>query len=849
MFRFLFLLCSLFILPLCCCEEIVTAKPETPANENDVLLDKAFDALHWFDTLGSTVNKKGEPPKKYREKISPLELFRVVLILKQFDKPEKTEIAEKLLAMIPYFEIPPEDAFGLLDEWDKKSWDTIAGLNKDVVEKINRDAVYFRKNMLTSIEKVALFKEPGNAEELFKVLDVITVTGRNVLTRHYLKKFSEDKNFNVTPEVAAEIIDTTGSDSLFRIAADKKLAPFGKEAVEKLIAEAQKHWQNTGIVSEAAKKLTSQLSDAPQEHLDALAVLWKGGRVSLKELIGELEKTHNVKEADEITAVILSMRRDSKEILAAVLGSRNEDTRYYAARGLAASIKPDEVFLLYPYIYADNTGQKEVRKLLQQRHIDLPAKAEAIKELYLRAEDYLEHRRTLPFDADRKVSFWHWSSEENTPEAVNELIPLEQAFNQYARDYAVKCTELDEHQSERIRQLVYTASAEAGIIQTDVPQENTEFWEKLFAENIAKEHFKAAVFGIESLAKSGDKSLVESRDGKVRPLVQATVAKDSRVRFAALKAVMELKPETPYAGSSFISETLIWFSKSNGERLIVTAHPKLSAAKNIAGYFMEAGYKDEAATTCRDAFQLACESPDVELVVIDAITRQPPLGDFLAAMTADCRTAEIPIAVLSSDKEKLKPENNQQYRRTQEHFDKRHPDNPYVNGLALTYPWITSKESADWILKDLLAKTGSTPVPAEERLKQARQALVWLKDIIEDSQKGYKIYQFDDIDTVVFKAIESNVRLAEGLDLAASVKNPRLQKILYEIAANAVHPMAVRNTAAASFERSIKLHGILLRGQEIQHIYDRYNVSEHEPKESQQLLSKIIDAVEANYKK
>jgi hypothetical protein len=79
--------------------------------------------------------------------------------------------------------------------------------------------------------------------------------------------------------------------------------------------------------------------------------------------------------------------------------------------------------------------------------------------------------------------------------------------------------------------------------------------------------------------------------------------------------------------------------------------------------------------------------------------------------------------------------------------------------------------------------------------------------------------------------------------LAAEVRSAALQAAIYELAANSIYPMTLRRQAGTAFEQSIETFGVLLRGNQIQRLYDRYNQSEHESQESQELLSRLIDVV------
>jgi hypothetical protein len=131
------------------------------------------------------------------------------------------------------------------------------------------------------------------------------------------------------------------------------------------------------------------------------------------------------------------------------------------------------------------------------------------------------------------------------------------------------------------------------------------------------------------------------------------------------------------------------------------------------------------------------------------------------------------------------------------------------------------------------------------RLEQAKQALRWLREIrLAELESGVKIYHFDDFDAVVLDAMRSERRFSEGLQLAAVVRSAVIQSAIYEMAANAIFPMWVREQAGDAFEESIERCGILLRGQQIQRLYDRYNASEFESLESQELLGRLLDVVE-----
>jgi hypothetical protein len=382
------------------------------------------------------------------------------------------------------------------------------------------------------------------------------------------------------------------------------------------------------------------------------------------------------------------------------------------------------------------------------------------------------------------------------------------------------------------------------------PQKQRSLLEEVLQFAIRKEHYAAAQVAAQMLGRLNDQDVLQpAANGKPSPLIQAVMAKDRRVRFAALEAVMNLQPAAPYSGSGFVAETLVWFSRSDGQRILISAHPKLANAAKTAGFFISSGYRGELAQTCRTAMQCAAETPDTELIVVDRITSEPSVAELVQEIRNDPRTADIPVAVLSDNEIILESSPNFQNRPEMQKIDQLHPNAPFTVSLSQTYPYVVNEDAAKWVHNDLFTKTGIEHVPPAIRLEQARKSLGWIKTILEKNQNGRKIYHFEDLEDTVLRALRSGGRIEEGLELAAVVKSNAMQAAIGETAANALFPIELRQKAANAFKKSIDNFGILLRGQQVQRLYDRYNAGESEPKESQKLLESLIDLVEEKFNK
>jgi len=573
-----------------------------------------------------------------------------------------------------------------------------------------------------------------------------------------------------------------------------------------------------------------------REALPALQVLWKGDHLSVQQVFEKLGTIEDEREADELTAVLLSLRPDMKEALAAALSSGNPTLRYHAARGLAVSVSPQESFLLYHFLFSGypETETETVKNILKQRRIDIPSQEQAAAILFERGTDYFERRRPLRADADGKITVWNWTWYRSKPGEpiyygsdrdnvqTSTFDDIEIAYQYLADRYyrqSVECIPLTSVNYKAYRLAFVIARLEflghRGIqIQDLSPYGLLEIVrdtdvERLLYTSLEKKCFYAAQAAMLAIRRMKDTDLslpisapvysysLKSTNDQLRPLVQAVVSPNRNVRFVALETIMSIESAKPFAGSSLVADTLVWFSKSEGEKTMLSGHPQMATAMQTANLFLGLGYKTDVATTCRELFEKAAATPDVEVVFVDVRTTQPPVGEFVQMMQKDARTANIPIAVLGEDSRRQTADGN------------RGATAPLAG--SLTYPRLANEEAAHWVLNHLLS-SAVCRLPSDTRLEQAKQALVWLREIkLAELESGAKVYHFENFDSVVLDALNSERRVKEGLVLASVVKSAQIQSILNEMATNAVYPMWLREEASEALEESIERFGRLRR--------------------------------------
>jgi hypothetical protein len=150
-----------------------------------------------------------------------------------------------------------------------------------------------------------------------------------------------------------------------------------------------------------------------------------------------------------------------------------------------------------------------------------------------------------------------------------------------------------------------------------------------------------------------------------------------------------------------------------------------------------------------------------------------------------------------------------------------------------------------FITDDLFFKTSTHPNAAPLRLAQGREALGWIRDIVAERKAGEQgLYDFENLDTVVMTALSSTTLFRQGLELAAVIRSATMQIRLAEIASQQTLDIKLRQLASQKFAESIEHNGVLLRGNQLKTLYNRYNASEQESKDSQEVLGALLNAVE-----
>lgn len=638
----------------------------------------------------------------------------------------------------------------------------------------------------------------------------------------------------------ADLAARFGSAAFIKLASVEELKPAGADFARQVLDAAERLAQDPTRLAELIEKLKHPSANV--RHTAGLR-LRSGGDKAVLALIAALQDPAFAEHLAAVRAALVLQGTPAVGPLAAVLEAAPDELAAQAAIVLGRLDRQGELCLYAPALALHTAPglQEAARTALERARGQLPLPAEAAAELYDLARAYFDGIEGVESDASGRFAIWQWDPQLKQP--VRTDVDARAATLYQALLYVSRARRILP-ENKRLALLYLSILLEIAGRQPGAPaiplseaqqadlagvgDLDIATLETLLEENAGQGHVAAAAGVAEVLGRSGKIDVLYTRQPKPSPLVHAVMHPSRRLRFAALAAVLSLNSPKPYPGSSFVLESLGYFSSSLGTPHAVAAAPKLSEARRLAGMLVEMGYEAEAVTTARDLVKLATASPDYDLVLIDARLAMPASGQVLQELRRDARTAAVPLAIVGS-------------------LDVLPAAERLAAGFERAAAFVRPADLAAlrFQVDTLLAKLDMLPPPPGERIAQAQQALAWLTTLAETRRDLYDLHRVQE--QVVLAAWTPELTLA-ATRLLGKLATPLAQRTLLDLASQTTQPLDARQAALAAFAESLAAHGTLLTAREIELQYERYNQSERQDRQSQQILGRILDLIEARAK-
>ena len=629
-----------------------------------------------------------------------------------------------------------------------------------------------------------------------------------------------------------------GTAFFARIARDPKMQPAG-EQFAKAVQDAA--YQAARDPQRLAAQIQRLSDPSPLAHAQAVQELQRAGDAVVAPLLQALADPARQAEHPQIRAAVVELGEPLVEPLLGALEAPDEALRSQVlqilSRSRAARVVP---FLVGPAL--DPQTAEATRQMAAQTLAGIvgstPSRTEAVSYLTRRVREYLNGAAAGPVDYQDQTVFWHWDAAGKT--SVPKTYTASEASRMMAARLSRDLLKLAPENAD-VRRLFLLANLTqaklnggldqplprgAGTVAARAVELGREALDDALAYAMLNGYPTAAIAAAELLGDLGDPSLVRSDDGQPRPLVQALRHRDRRLRLAAADAIMKLDPTSPYAGSSFLPETLSYFVRTIGSRRALVAQPRAETAQTLVGLLNELGYEADSAATGKEAFRLAAKNPDYEFLLISDAIESLHASETIQMFRKDPLTAQLPIGLMARQ-EGLGDATAM----------------AELDPLLVAFPRPHDVPGMSFQVARIGDLAGSARVGYDARLDQASHAMQHLVRLAE-TRDEHAFYDLCRVQQAVQSALNTPALCAGAARVLGLLGSPEAQRCLVTLASQDARPLGERQAAVAAFAVAVERRGVLLTREEILLQYDRYNRSAALDPATQQVLGAILKAIE-----
>jgi len=568
----------------------------------------------------------------------------------------------------------------------------------------------------------------------------------------------------------------------------------------------------------------------------ATAELREGGSAAVAPLVQALGDESQAEFRPRVRHALASLKNAATEPLLGVLQSPDSTLRSQAVEVLGMlSSRRAAPHLVRPLLNGSPAEQQAAHRAL----LTISGRAweadEAEQFLLEEARRHLEGVPPVAAEHDQVVDLWGWDPQrqQSVPRRYTTRQAAVVVAAQLAQDLNHISPDNTDHQHLLLLTYLEAAQSVAGIDQplpgdviTWAQQRGSEQVSAVLGDAMSQGYAGAAIGAARVLGELGDVDVVHSASGQPRPLVRALRHENRRLRFAAATAIVQIGPDGPYAGSSYLADALVYFLRASHPRRALVGMPNRADSSNLVTMLAELGWDADTATTGEQLFRLATQSPDYQFVLIGEAISRPHPHALIHMLRGDRRTAELPVGMMI---------------RSQGSTDRFERTLNDVLTDVLAQP--VSLETLSRSVSRLARLSEHSRVTWEERQYQAESALGWLTMIAGDREK-YRSFDVRCHEKDIKSALYIPELTAGTARLLGLIGSPLAQRALVEVASQRYVPIAHRQAAVAGFQTAVHQRGLLLTTGKILEQYDRYNQSRTADSDTQGILASLLDIIE-----
>ncbi len=635
-----------------------------------------------------------------------------------------------------------------------------------------------------------------------------------------------------------ELQTTVGAHFFLALHGSSEMQPEGRAFAESVFAASKRVAYDPNRVEAIVKAISSENISTRSEAFRMLRRLGAPGAAALLNVFTQPERS---KEFPYVRGALKSFGELAVGPLVGGARADNLLMQVESVRALGAYKSSDaEDAMMRVYLspgFPESVRRNALDSMMSQygHRVD-PREAE--NQLYQHAEDFLLGRRKLPNTSNDQVTIWRWNAA--TQKLESQIVPKLNAERLTAADRAEDLFEInpDRERNRRIYLLTRLESAKrnAGPSRQIEVQELIKRFPNVverevqaaLARALELDLVPAAIGACEVLEKIGTAKWLTASDAGNSPLIDAILYGDRHLQFAALQAIDRIDPKQAFAGSSYVTALAVFLAKSDGVTSGLVGHNHINLAQSYAAAIHQSGLYGRAAESSREFFKLATQNPDHGVLLITDSLTNPEYVELAQQLRTDWRTKRTPIGLLVRDE------------RYQRRVNRILRDDPFLAVLPATLDVGTIGSH----IRRLLKLSDPWPVSQDDRRLHALIAVRWLAKISSDPE-SYRFWNLGSHQQALASLLYIPGFAQDASRILSSIGTPLAQRSLVDFASQNSFPLEDRQVVADAFVRSVSRSGTLLTTAEINLQYKRYNASESEPKSTQQILGKILDAIES----
>lgn len=506
---------------------------------------------------------------------------------------------------------------------------------------------------LPGLESFAV--QPESPLELINAIDYLVRVGLENQAVPLAQKLAQGEEDD---ETLYSLGQNVGSSKLLALQSTSDASL--NSAMERFVAKVSEASKRVAQDPERVERLIERLSASPEERDIAVGRLARLGVAAVDPLIAALSEEGVTPERRSKLQYALN-RLETSAVPGLVGALRHPDPMIRASMAEALGEIDDPRAL--PWLVFESSRKDTPAAFAQTAVVSLNGGrpvSDATRFLTQEASKYLD--RDVLF-VDPYVEAWFWNNEQKKLSAVT--LPSDvargaigyrlarMALETNPTDPAAQAIAISMLLDEESRRLgeAFPESDPLGIWPTVLASGPETLANVLSRAMLTERHENVAILATRALGQVVTEPDLSAPNGFSHAIVRAIDSPDRRVQFEAARAISELSPSRPFAGSSRVVPALARFLRANPlvPRAVVI-HDNVGKGGDWASYLKNAGYDAVLETSAIGGFEEAAIRADVELVLIS--TFLDPAGwalhETVANFKADSRTAGIPLIVVGS---------------------------------------------------------------------------------------------------------------------------------------------------------------------------------------------------------